>query len=349
MPEISVITSDSGYLCKEYFADNGTLSKETHGNLFSGSIETRVLAGLATLKTTIEGLPNNQALCIGSRKPEFAGISKLTTLAKVVAGESIARSKDYLEFNDKPAFMLFDYDDKELSPIELHAKFIEFMPEFKNVGMLLVPSSSAGVHLSSDAPPSEIKSGCHIYIMVERGADIPAIGALVKHRAWLADLGHIKISKSGSMLERYIFDDAVYSPERLIFDAPPILGKGVEQVARKLILIEGNAVSDLNTKLSASDLKEQSKLIDLAKTTVRPEAGRVAKAYDKALVKKYVAEGMTQSKAEKTVSKRRNGVLTSDVVLRGRLSGLVTVGQIMANPEAYMHDSFIDPEDMEGA
>jgi len=49
--------------------------------------------------------------------------------------------------------MMFDYDDKELSPIELHAKFIEFMPEFKNVGMLIVPSSSAGVHLADDAPP----------------------------------------------------------------------------------------------------------------------------------------------------------------------------------------------------
>ncbi len=59
--------------------------------------------------------------------------------------------------------MMFDYDDKELSPIELHAKFIEFMPEFKNVGMLIVPSSSAGVHLADDAPPDVIKSGCHIY------------------------------------------------------------------------------------------------------------------------------------------------------------------------------------------
>lgn len=239
---ISVISSNSGYLCKEYFSDNGTLSKETHGNLYSGSIETRELS-LPELKDTIEGLNQKQALCIGSRKPEFEGISKLTTLAKVVTGQSIARSKDYLEFNDKPAFMLFDYDDKELSPIELHAKFISIMPEFENVGMLLVPSSSsAGVHLSSDTPPPVIKSGCHIYITVKRGADIPKIGALVKHRAWLAGLGYIKISKCGSQLERYIFDDAVYSPERLIFDAPPILNKGVEQVARELILIEGGAV-----------------------------------------------------------------------------------------------------------
>lgn len=343
---ISVITTNSGYLCKEFFADNGTLSKETHGNLYSGSIETRELS-LSELKTTIEGLTNKQALCIGSRKPEFSEISKLTTLAKVVAGESIARSKDYLEFNDKPAFMLFDYDDKELSPKELHTKFIEFMPEFKNVGMLLVPSSSAGVHLSSDAPPDLIKSGCHIYIMVEHGADIPAIGALVKHRAWLAGLGFIKISKCGSQLERYIFDDAVYSPERLIFDTSPSLNKGVEQVARKLILIEGGTLSNIDVTLTEDDLKKQKNLIDLAKTVIRPEAGRIAKAYDKALTKKYVAEGMTQSKAEKNVSKRRNGILTSDVVLRGRVSGLVTVGQIIANPEAYLNDSFIDPEETE--
>lgn len=343
--EISVITTNNGFLCKEYFVDKGTLSKETHGNLYSGSIENCELS-LPELKDFIESkITNKQALCIGSRKPEFSGISKLTTLAKVVKGESIARSKDYLEFNDKPAFMLFDYDDKDLSPEELRAKFIEFMPEFENVGMLFVPSSSAGVHLSSDAPPDVVKSGCHIYIEVSRGVDTPAIGALVKHRAWLNGLGYIKISKSGSMLERYIFDDAVYSPERLIFDAPPILGKGVEQVARKLILIDGGAVQDINTTLTKADLAEQKRLIELAKTAIRPEAGRVAKAYDKALIKKHVAEGMTQSKAEKTVSKRRNGVLTADVVLMGRKCGLVTVRQIWANPEAYLNDAFIDPED----
>ena len=239
---LNIITNTSGLLCKEFSVQkDGTLAKETHGNLYSGSIETHELS-LHELKDTIEGLTNKQALCIGSRKPEFEGISKLTTLAKVVAGESIARSKDYLEFNDKPAFMLFDYDDKQLSPEELRSKFISFIPEFENVGMLIVPSSSAGVHLSCDVAPDIIKSGCHIYIMVKRGADVPKIGALVKHRAWLAGLGYIKISKCGSQLERYIFDDAVYSPERLIFDAPPILNKGVEQVPRNLILIEGGAV-----------------------------------------------------------------------------------------------------------
>ncbi len=338
---LNIITNTSGYLCKEYFVDKGTLSKETHGNLYSGSIETRELS-LHELKDTIEGLTNKQALCIGSRKPEFEGISKLTTLAKVVAGETIARSKDYLDFNDKPAFMLFDYDDKELSPTELRAKFIELMPEFENVGMLIVPSSSAGVHLSCDAPPSIIKSGCHIYIMVERGADIPAIGALVKHRAWLAGLGYIKISKCGSQLERYIFDDAVYSPERLIFDAPPIRNKGVEQVARKLILIEGEALSG-DFKISPEQEKELKKLIELAKTTIRPEAGRVAKAYDKLEAKKLVDAGITQAKAAKVIEKRRNGILNDTHELKGVMCGVVTVGAVLANPETYLSESFIDP------
>ncbi len=241
LANISTITNANGYLCKEYSVENGVPATKTHGNLYSGFIDTVELS-LAELKTKIGGLTNNQALCIGSRKPEFAGISSLKTIKNVVAGESIARSKSYLEFNDDPAFMLFDYDDKELASLELRAKFIEFMPEFKNVGMLIVPSSSAGIYLSSDTPPTEIKSGCHLYIMVSRGSQIPAIGALVKHRAWLAGLGYIKISKSGSQLDRYIFDDAVYSPERLIFDAPPLLNEGVSQVARELTLIEGGAV-----------------------------------------------------------------------------------------------------------
>ena len=52
--KISVITTNNGYLCKEFFALDGALSKEPHGNLYSGTIEDRVLAGLSALKTTIE-------------------------------------------------------------------------------------------------------------------------------------------------------------------------------------------------------------------------------------------------------------------------------------------------------
>jgi hypothetical protein len=239
--EISIITNTKGYLCKRFFLENDEIAKESFGKIYEGTIETDKLS-LEGLKEKIENLSQNQAMCLGSKKPEFKDISKITTVKNVIPGKTIARSKSYIEFNDKPAFILFDYDDKELSPNELHEKFIEFIPEFKDVGMLLVPSSSAGIYSASDTAPTEIKSGCHIYVMVNRGTNIPKIGALVKHRAWLNGLGYIEIAIHGAMLPRHIFDDAVYSPERLVFDAPPILDDGVMQVKREILLIQGGMV-----------------------------------------------------------------------------------------------------------
>jgi hypothetical protein len=343
---ISLITNSNGYLCKEWFVEDDQLSKVSHGDLWNGTIETVELS-LAGLKTTIEGLTPKQALCIGTRKPEYSNLSNLTTAKKVVTDETIARSKDYIEFSTNAAFMLLDYDDKDLSPPELHTKLLELVPEFAEVGMLFVPSSSAGVHLASDTPPEVIKSGCHIYIMVENGTDIPKIGELIKNRAWLAGLGYIKVSKSGGLLIRHIFDDAVYSPERLIFDALPLLNAGVMQVPRELLLIEGGAVKGLNFEqlLTVSDLNKQRVLISNAKANIKPQADRTARSYDKAELNKLVASGEKQDKAKQIISKRRGGTLVGTTTLKSRSYGVITVDDVLSDPEKYKNDSLIDPEE----
>lgn len=170
---VSVITSKNGCLCKEFFIDeNGQIDKKSHGVLSEGSIESFDL-NLTELKRAIKYLNNDEALCIGSRKPEFKAISSLTTSSKVVDGKTIARTKNYFEFNDAPAFMVLDYDEKDLTPSELHSKLLELVPEFEGVGMLIVPSSSAGIYFSRDTQPTEIKSSCHIYMIVEKGSCIP--------------------------------------------------------------------------------------------------------------------------------------------------------------------------------
>lgn len=343
--KLCVITSTREHLCKEFFIDeNRQIDKKSHGVMSEGSIESFDL-NLTELKRAIKSLNNEEALCIGSRKPEFEAISSLTTSSKVVDGETIARSKNYFEFNDAPAFMVLDYDEKDLTPSELHRKLLELVPEFEGVGMLIVPSSSAGVYFSRDTQPTEIKSSCHIYMIAEKGSCIPEIGEFIKYRAWEAGLGFIKISKAGSVLERHIFDDAVYSPERLVFDAPPLLGKGLSQVPRQIIQIEGGMADSSVLKITDAERIELESLINDAKLKAKPECDEIKSKIKKNEVEKLTTAGKTVAEAEKIIEQRFEGVLTDSNKLRSRKHGVVTVGEILANPDKFKIDGFIDPEE----
>ena len=85
-------------------------------------------------------------------------------------------------------------------------------------------------------------TGWHIYCVVKDGSqlnDLKTIRERLLARAWNAGLGHIKISKSGSELLRCSIDLAVFSPERLIFEAGPILSDELIKDKVETIYIEG--------------------------------------------------------------------------------------------------------------
>ena len=239
--QISLYTANSStaLLCKEIVIDNGEIKKLPFHGLCDGKIET-LSASLSSLESMFQkGLGRNQALGNGIRKPEFTDIPFITTKNKVKAGESIARTKDFIEYSKDPAFCLLDSDNNDFTLQETRSNLLKIMPELENVGMLLVSSSSAGIHKSEESPPEERKSSCHIYIIVECGERIPDLGKFIEYRAWAHGFGHIKFSSTGAMLKRHLFDDAVYSPERLIYEAPPILGTGISQLPREIIHIQG--------------------------------------------------------------------------------------------------------------
>ena len=75
------------------------------------------------------------------------------------------------------------------------------------------------------------KTSYHVWVgNIENGDDIHRYGKTFAKRCWLAGLGtEIKVSKSGSMLERQLIDDSVFSPERLVFEAKPTLSESLEQ------------------------------------------------------------------------------------------------------------------------
>jgi hypothetical protein len=238
--KMSLITNNSGLLCKEISIDsNGSIAKAANGVLFDGQVET-IEVSLPDLKLLFtNGLSSSQALCNGTRKQEYSEISNITVKSQVVLGQSIARTTDFFEHSKLPAFLVLDCDVKDFTILENHSNLVKMMPEFKDIGMLFVSSSSSGIYKTDEQPPEDRKSSCHIYIILERGTCIPAIGKLIEYRAWTHGFGYIKLSSTGAMLKRHLFDDAVYSPERLIYEAPPILGEGVSQLPREIVHVQG--------------------------------------------------------------------------------------------------------------
>ena len=88
--------------------------------------------------------------------------------------------------------------------------------------------------------PKSNKRGYHVYVGgIEDGSDINRYGKAFAKWCWFYGLGtYIKVSKSGSMLERQLIDDAVFSPERLVFEAKPTLAEGLSQTVIRSVTQE---------------------------------------------------------------------------------------------------------------
>jgi len=93
-------------------------------------------------------------------------------------------------------------------------------------------------------------NGFHIYFLVNHPEKIAELfkgsSALLHKKLWLLGHGYIKnsIPKDRKMtairqMERTIYDNTIFSPERIIFEAPPILKGGLYKKNTEAILING--------------------------------------------------------------------------------------------------------------
>ena len=116
--------------------------------------------------------------------------------------------------------------------------------------------------------------GFHAAIAVADGADIPRFLADFHDRLWLAGLGWGMISAAGSFLERALIDRACGSPERLVFEAPPVIVSPLEQAPRLAQAFEGAIVDTRSAcpPLTAAEKAEAQKLKQAEKLRLKPES-----------------------------------------------------------------------------
>lgn len=356
LARLTVFTSHSKPLAKRFRLQEGAIQKEASADLYKGKAQTVAVATAADLRAVLDGLTTHQALAAGilQNKTSAAVLSRDAMERLRRSGgdvsSAVTRSLDYFAFPKAPGWLLWDYDDKGM-PAEVAARiealggpvaaFFSIWPEAQAGSYLIRASSSDGV----EAPGIERtrSTGLHGFFLVEDVSQSAAILQTLHKRAWAAGLGWIYVSKSGAQLSRSIVDAVVGSPERLIFEAPPILGKGLRQIRRDPILHDG---APLSAPAATDDLFSAAEAAEAnAKGLTAPEAKATEARFERDLIQKTAAKsGVSLEKAAEIVRQLRfGGVLDDDHHLQIRDGSFVRVADILDNPEKWHRKALPDP------
>jgi len=317
-PRITVFTSDKAPLTKRFTLRDGAIHKETYATLYAGVAETIEAPTARALSEILDGLQPGQAIATGQLK--HAPQARIAPRNKM-HGAEVARSLDHFEFATSAGWLLWDYDDKTMPP-EVAARVADLggpiaalfhiWPEAQAGAYLFRPSSSDGI-TAPGVPPTQ-SAGLHGYFLVSDVARSADILKTLEARAWIEGLAWTALSKSGATLARSIVDTAVGSPERLIFEAPPILTAPLTRIKRASI------VKDDGEPLEAPDspLEAAAEAQRISRARIAPEAQKQEAAF---------VEARARIEAERTGKSLRiarqsirqmmaGGVLTDDHLLQ---------------------------------
>ena len=366
--EITGFAKSGGPLTKRItVAADGSLHSDGSACVMSSGCAYRLqfdtLDGFAAC---IAGLNPNEAIALGalrddlSERVEVTTRERLSALNGTAASDFIARTGNHIFYRpDEPALALIDFDTKGM-PAAVRATMdqlggflpalMSVLPELATAGRVVRPSTSSGITRTDTGQAMPGSNGVHLFVLVQNGADIERFLKTLHARCWLLGLGWMMVGAGGQLLERSIVDRTVAGPERLVFEAPPILEPSLEQDPRKRapIVVQGDI---LDARAACSDLTivERARLRELRAADVsrmRPEAGTARAAFVKQQAARIVERsGRTLAAAQQIVERQCAGVLLPAVVLHFddvEHEG-ATVGAVLADPDRFIGATLADP------
>jgi len=345
---LTVFTSNKAPLTKRFSLIDGKIQKDALATLYTGRAETRDASTAAALVALLDGLTPKQALSAGILKVGVA--ADITTAAKARDGV-VARTQEHFHYPMEPGWLLWDYDAKTM-PAEVTtriealggpvAALCHIWPEAKAAPYVIRPSSSGGVSAPDCA---ELESnGLHGFFLIEDVSRSREALETLQARAWAAGMAWLALSKSGAVLVRSIIDVAVGSPERIIFEAPPILVPPVVRRPRPALVSDAVvpvAVPDLPGDVAACASQAEAE----ARKLIQPEAKRAENAFVEDRARKDTAKtGRTLKEARKLIRQMlKGGVLSDDHLLEMRDGSVMRVGDLLDAPDRYNRVSLPDP------
>ena len=281
----------------------------------------------------------------------------ITTRAKARDGE-LTRTLECFQYRNGPGVLLVENDPhpEAVPPIPaldgdaLLDALVQVLPDVADTAYVAMPSSSAGRIRRIDT--GEVLRECqglHLYLAVLDAADIPRFGKVLFARLWLAGFGSIVIARNGALLVRTLIDAAVFSPERIDYVVPAVLGAGL---ARDRVPPTSFRPGEyLNTRLLPDlSLEEQQRLkalVRAAKARAKPQADVVQAAYLEERTAEMVAAGVApqvaRETAKQTCAPGRNVDLYADFRLTFAQLGTMSVADVLATPDHYDGEALADP------
>ena len=331
------------------------LEKTTAGQMVEGTFEVRSFSNAHELVALLSSIRIDQALC--ASLPLGASTSgRIVTKAALKDNPgALSRTKDCFSLPvGAPCLVTLDYDPhgEAHSREELWTLLNAVCPSVADTDVVWWCSGSSHI-FKGDAEVQGLR-GQRLYLVAADGADVARFGEALARRIWLAGYGRIDVSVSGSLLERGIFDAAMFQPARLDFIAGSVCRDGLEQRrGLPVVLSEGKW---LDTRAAMSDLTadENARVvaaIDDAKAKAEPPAAAARAAWVASRIEggvaRLVATGIPADQAkertERTLNSALSRILMGDFELTLESGKVVTVGEVLDNRERYHGVLCLDP------
>lgn len=332
---------------------DGTMRKVTAANLCHGTTRRIEVNGLDKLRDYLDVLSSANAVAWGVTQDFQAALcTRSDTVAQ--AQGAIARTRDNFAFRHEPGVMMLDFDGLPSGTLTLdqfRKRLLTAAPALTHAPMLGRPSASAGCLRPNGQLLSPLDRH-RVYVPVKDAYLIPDAGKALADLLWAcAGDGWVSIGIAGQALMRCLVDTSVWQPERLDFAGPPVLEDGVTrpQTAGS-IYGQQDGLFDLRLLID-SVTPEIRKAADAARkaarTAAKPQCNETGKAWAAERAPALAqARGIKLAQAISVLERASlHCVLMGDFQLTASDGSIVTVAQLLDNPQRYNGTRYADPLD----
>jgi hypothetical protein len=346
-------------MTKAYSIDSaGGVKKEAGAGLYEGTFRKIALQGtpeevLSSLAVQLKALTSKQAI-ICAPPPAGRDEWQITT-ARQASGEGyLSRTQDNFQAVSGPAIFAMDFDTAEFSEALLDGlrgvgsisqALTSVHPPFGKAAFLKRNSASAGVSIDGK---KSLTSSHHRYYVVPDGRLIPDFVQNLADRLILAGFLYGKITASGHILPRTIFDTfASADSSRLFYEADPILQDDRLRPLPRPCEVQDGGMLDLASlpPLTDDEVARVEALVREMEADLAERAKAVRAEYvDQRVADMVARRGVSPESARRSVqSATERHVLDEHFDIFLDDGSCATVREIIEAPEHFHRKSCADP------
>lgn len=370
--KITVIKDNKKAIAKKISWDGKKLVKTAQASISDGFAESKDFT-LVEFKDFLTKIQQDECITLGKLKHGSSGTIVGDKKNQNLTEECYARSLQNFEWHDEYQVCFIDFDDSEignLSPSKLRDILAKAIPEFADLKMVGKFSSSANIIDVSSCNLSR-SNGFHLYFLVKNPAMISAVfsgrKSILHKRLWTLGYGYIKNSRpknpattAVTKMERTVYDNTVFSPERIIFEADPILENGLDKLQKGGFLLDGSRdFLDLALVENITEKEEQlyKNAVKVAKekNDFDPYVIKCRKAFKENVRQKvdngeYNDRPEYQSKSKEDIVEleyelNQKRILALDFEIELDSGQLIRVEEILKDPVTYHNSCCKDPHE----